>query len=230
MIISKGIEIIPKRDKVTIASNIMGKWEDYSIDTYEGKVLKEAAERFKTMIKAGQALDSEVISLKQMLKQQPTTVTQEMKRIDFWESPPEEYVDAPASEVTAIKLMDEVQQIDKTAETDTTEEPLVDTIEYIDDGEGPKCIIRAYINKRTGRQMYLAGWDDNLDWMISAVPYACSRKKCEKLIKKAEKQIAAINAEQNIRRRFPKDISFEIVEYSDSRAEELTYIESILMK
>ena len=221
MIISKGIEIIPKRDKVTIASNIMGKWEDYSIDTYEGKVLKEAAERFKIMIKARQSLDTEVSSLKQMLTQQPTTVTQEMKRIDFWENPLVEYVEVPAAEATALEVLEQLEQ--QTTEPDVAEEPLQDVVEYVDDGEGPKCIIHAYINKSTGRQMYLSGWDNNLDWMISAVPYACSRAKCEKLIKKAEKQIAAINAEQKIRRRFPADLSFEIVKCPDSSSEMLTY-------
>ena len=68
MIIAKGLEIIPKRDKVTYASNISGKWEDYSIETYQGKVLKDAVERFKVLLKDGKPLDKEVPSLKEMFK------------------------------------------------------------------------------------------------------------------------------------------------------------------
>lgn len=232
MIISKGIEIIPKRDKVTIASNISGRWEDYSIDTYQGKVLKEASERFKSMIKAGQALDAEVSSLKQLLNQQPTVVAQEMKRIDFWESPPEQYVEVPAAEVNAIELLrvagekkkeETLPQVTEFVEKVT--EALENTVEYLDDSEGPKYVIHAYINKSTGRQMYLAGWDENLDWMISAVPYACTRSKCEKLIKKAQKQIAEVNAQGRLRSRFPANIQFELVEYHDSSKDSVSYEE-----
>ena len=66
MIVTKGLEIIAKRDKVTYASNISGKWVDYSLETFEGKALKDAFERFKVIQKEGnQVPNAEIVALKQ---------------------------------------------------------------------------------------------------------------------------------------------------------------------
>lgn len=48
MIVVKGVEIIAKRDKVTYATNVTGKWVDYSIETELGKRVKETFELVKT--------------------------------------------------------------------------------------------------------------------------------------------------------------------------------------
>ena len=72
-------------------------------------------------------------------------------------------------------------------------------------------VIKAYFNKSTGRQMYLSAWEDSLEGAISAVPYATTYERCEKIIRKANRVIEKDRAENNIRSRFPKCINFEIV-------------------
>ena len=75
-----------------------------------------------------------------------------------------------------------------------------------------KYVIKAYINKSTTRQMYLSGWDDSDDWMITIVPYEASMDRCKHLISKAEKQIEEANKTALIKKKFPDCINFEITE------------------
>lgn len=75
-----------------------------------------------------------------------------------------------------------------------------------------KYVIKAYINKSTNRQMYLSGWDDSDDWMITVVPYEASMDRCKHLISKAEKQIEEANKTSLIKKKFPDYINFEIIE------------------
>ena len=82
---------------------------------------------------------------------------------------------------------------------------------YTDKSES-KYVVLAYINKRTGKQMYLSGWDDSSDWMISTVPYETTKARCEMLVNKAMKQIEKAKEASTIRSRFPDDLKFEIVE------------------
>lgn len=72
-------------------------------------------------------------------------------------------------------------------------------------------VIKAFFNKSTGRQMYLSAFDDSLEGAISAVPYATTYERCEKIIRKANRTIEKDRAEKNIRSRFPKEINFEII-------------------
>lgn len=79
--------------------------------------------------------------------------------------------------------------------------------ETVQENNDKKFIIKAYINKRTNRQMYLSGWDDCYDFNISAVPYATTKERCEKIIKRATTKLT----EEKLKR-YPKDMKFEIVE------------------
>ena len=210
MILTKGIELIPKRDKVTIASNILGKWEDYSIDTYQGKVLKEAAERYKVLLKEGKQKEvaDDVPSLKAMLLKSETSTVEKITTDDFWATPVkletaknDPDVETKSTEVTST-VLDDNSPVEVT-ESEKWHIPLEDN--------APKYFIKAYTAKSTGKQMYLASWDDSTDWMISAVPFATTKERCEYLIDKATKQIEKANAESKIRSRFPKDLKFELV-------------------
>ena len=197
MIIAKGIEIIPKRDKVTYATNISGKWENYSIDTYQGKVLKEAAERLKIMLKEGKDVSSEVPSLKQMLNQHAPEIMEEPVDIDFDNQPPEEYVDVPSAEVTVIKM---------------TQKDLFQDTTSVDDGK--KYVIVAGEN-RIGRTLYLSGFDDAEDQMISVVPYPTSKERCERMISaQIKKEAEADKATVAVKRSRIK-YQYKIVEWVD---------------
>ena len=76
-----------------------------------------------------------------------------------------------------------------------------------------KFLVKAGLNKY-GRQLYLNGYvDDEESWDISAVPLPMGKRRCNKTIKNAERDLP------KLRERFPTkyrdDISFEIVEYTD---------------
>lgn len=208
MVLIKGVEIIPKRDKVTIASNILGKWEDYNIESYQGKLLQEAFLKLKLMLKEGKSVEEEVVALKQRLQSAPAT---DSKVKDLWSLP---VAEEPVPDVVEEK--EEVaQKAHKYLEPD--EEEVVVTIlpEAILPEGATRYVIHAYINKKTDKQMYLSSWDDSNDWMISAVPYATSKERCEMLVAKAYKQIEEANAKSLIRSRFPADLKFEIIPVKD---------------
>lgn len=230
MLIAKGVEIIPKRDKVTYATNLSGKWEDYSIDTHEGKVLKDAVDRFKKMLKEGKDLSLELLSLKQQFNQHPVSDKSEMKRVNFWD----DTTPVTCSQVPHIE-MEKVEQ-PKLNEDKSLNDPLLEVVESTkevipesvadvidDDTSEGEYIVTAYVNKSTGRQMYLTSLDGTLRWAISSVPYVMSKDKSEKLIKKAVKEIELYRADSMWCRKYPNDIKFEIVEYIDPYSKQLTY-------
>lgn len=75
-----------------------------------------------------------------------------------------------------------------------------------------KYLILAGINKYE-RQLYLTGYKDCEDWVISIVPKPTSKSKANTLIKKAEKEL--VDLRKRFPRRYPEDIKFEIKEYID---------------
>lgn len=191
MEITKGKHIILKRDKLNYATNICGKWEDYSIDTYQGKAIKEAAERLKTLLKECKPVDDEVASLKSiLLKKRKVEIS---KPTDLWDmpqsyTPVEEKVDNIPSEITN-------QIVEKSRKETST-----------------KYVVTAGVNK-IGRQLYISSYDDAPnDWSISVVPYATTKTRCNELIALANKELK----EQAEKKRFRSkqiDIPFEIKEW-----------------
>lgn len=212
MILAKGVELIPKRDKVTIATNILGKWEDYSIESPQGKILKEAAERYRVMLKEGKedAVALEVPSLKEKLL---NPVKEEA--VDFWTVPNAEC----ATEVKEVEVVIETQDDDTCTEVVKVEE-LPDIPDTVDLSDDTIVVVKAY--KQRDRQVYLSGWDDSDDWLLSVVPHAMAKSKAVKMISKATKQIEEANKKATIRSRFPSDLKFEIVPWIDSTQHVLT--------
>lgn len=214
MQLGNGVELIPKRDKVTYATNILGKWEDFSIETYQGKVLKEAAERYKLLLKAGKQaeVEADVPSLKALLLSGEVAVEEPVVEDDFWSVPaqPEVTQEAPEPFVPIVL-------------TEANPTKFVQP----DGDDGRRYVIKAKINKATGRQMYLSGWDDSDDWNISVVPYVASKAKCEYLIALAKEKIeVAASEKKQFLRKFPEEINFEIVEWIDNHRQ-LTYEEIV---
>ena len=208
MVLVKGVEIIPKRDKVTFATNIFGKWEDYSIDTPQGKALKEAVERYKELIKRGAQVSESSI---EALKQQMTVEPQPSEPVDFWAAPQVEHKKIESSVTKEPELV--VESVQEAAS-------LFDNFDTEIGDDDSLVVIHAYV--KNGRQHYLSGWDDCSDWMLSVVPFPITRSKGKRLINKAVKQIEEANKTATIRSRFPKDLKFKMVPYVDNCTEELT--------
>lgn len=128
MVIKKGIEIIPKRDKVTYATNITGKWENYSIETYQGKAVKKAAERLKILIQENNttAIDGEVTSLKSILLN--SGVEQPEVKIDFTQHKVVDLFDVPIpskQEIETVKTtLDKIEEIKKSMPCKEVQETL----------------------------------------------------------------------------------------------------------
>lgn len=213
MQLGNGFELIPKRDKVTYATNILGKWEDYSIDTYQGKVLKEAAERYKALLKAGKQdeVSADVPSLKSLLMSGKIEAPVAPAEEDFWSLPVQEEVimDVPAPFVPEMDIVEEEKDMFEPI-------PLINTCTFVEpeDDDGRRYVIKAYIDKRTSRQIYLSGWMDSDDWSLSVVPFAASKARCEWLIERATKMIAEAEANnKSFMRKFPAYINFELEEH-----------------
>ncbi len=206
MEVIKGVHIILKRDKLSYDTNVLGKWENYPANVYEGTVLRDAVARFKPLLKAGKPMEDELASLKAMLKK--SAVIDKTKEADFWSIPkPEEKpVEVPPAEKTAIDLLRE-----HLYKFDPVKEIPKDKVDFGED-DGKRYVVTAYVNKKTDKQMYLASWDDSNDWMISAAPYATTKSRCEFLINKAQVQIDKAREASTIRSRFPDNLKFEIVE------------------
>ena len=172
--------------------------------------MKEAAERYKGMLKDGkqQEVADDVPSLKAMLLKSEISTAEKLTTDDFWATPVqlETVKTDPDSEIKSIavtsSILNDTSPV-KVTESEKWHIPLEDN--------APKYFIKAYTVKSTGKQMYLASWDDSTDWMISAIPFATTKERCEYLIDKAMKQIEKANAESKIRARFPKDLKFELV-------------------
>lgn len=230
----KGRHIILKRDKLSYDTNILGKWENYRIDTYQGTVLKEAVERCKILLKEGKSLESEVVSLKQQLTLVHTS--QEAVTVDLWSMPlKEEYVEVPSAEIKAVELLkviEEKKQEEALPEVtefiDTIKDEVMEPIDELLDSGDRKYVVHAYINRSTGKQMYLTSFDDTNKWSISVVPYTFTKGRAEKIIKRANREIEIYRQDSKLNRRYPKELKFEIIEYRDPYSEyNMTYDEIV---
>lgn len=223
MIVTKGLEIIPKRDKVTYASNITGKWEDYSIETYQGKVLKDAVERFKIMLKEGKSLENEAPSLKEMFNKSGIKPI-EAQPVDLWDMPVvhEPVVINEAAEINAIELTKVL--IEKKKElplqqvriaTDAFKHEVSSIV------EGKMYLILAGETK-TGRQQYINIYNDCDRWDISVVPCPITANKVSKIYKRvlSEYKDKMLKNTLLAKRGIP-DIQFKIEEYVDVYAADI---------
>lgn len=221
MIIAKGLEIIPKRDKVTYASNISGKWEDYSIETYQGKVLKDAVERFKILLKEGKPLEGEVPSLKEMFNKSGIKPV-EVEPVDLWDMPVvhEPVVINEAAEVNAIELTKVLLERKKelplqevVIATDAFKNEVTSLI------EGKKYLITAGTNK-SGRQLYVSTYTDCDAWSISIVPTPMSKERALKTIERVKKELREKNnSSKSLTRKNAPEIEFGLEEYIDKYAD-----------
>ena len=222
MIVTKGLEIIPKRDKVTYASNITGKWEDYSIETYQGKVLKDAVERFKIMLKEGKSLENEAPSLKEMFNKSDIKPI-EVQPVDLWDMPVvhEPVVINEAAEINAIELTKVL--IEKKKElplqqvriaTDAFKHEVSSIV------EGKMYLILAGETK-TGRQQYINIYNDCDRWDISVVPCPITANKVSKIYKRVLSEYKDKMLKNTLlAKRGVPDIQFKIEEYVDIYAED----------
>lgn len=224
MIITKGLEIIPKRDKVTYASNISGKWEDYSIETYQGKVLKDAVERFKVLLKDGKPLDKEVPSLKEMFNKsgiEPVAV----EPLNLWDMPPvtETVVINEPAEINAIELTKVLLEKKKELplqEVKIATDAFKNEVTSIITSE--KYLITAGENK-IGRQLYVSVYNDCDDWTISIVPCPMSKQRAVKTVERVKKEyLEKMRNSKTITRRNAPEIDFEIVPYVDMYAGDIS--------
>lgn len=225
MIIAKGLEIIPKRDKVTYASNISGKWEDYSIETYQGKVLKDAVERFKVLLKEGKSLDKEVPSLKEMFNKSNIKPI-EVEPIDLWDMPVahEPVVINEAAEINAIELTKVLLERKKELplqEVVIATDNMLQVANEVVGIKTEKYLITAGENKY-GRQQYVNVYDDCTDWDISVVPVPMTEARALKTLKRVQKEYVDKRANsKTITRRNLPEIEFKIVPYVDTYAEDI---------
>lgn len=206
MEIVKGKHIILKRDKLSYDTNILGRWENYKIDTYQGTVLKEAAERYKVLLKSGFIPDSEVAALKDKLSLIPTA--RNNKAIDLWSLPEQDgYVKVPESEKTAIEIIEQV------IEDTLTSVPPTPTTKPVKPHKGNKWLITAGTTK-SGRKRYVNVYNDCNDWDISVVPLAMTKTKAYETLTRVKREY---KDKQITSAAFPKrteEINFEIIEYT----------------
>lgn len=220
MEIVKGKHIILKRDKLSYDTNVCGKWENYSIDTYQGTVLKEAAERYKVLLKSGFIDDKEFTSLKSKLSQVPTV--ESSKTIDLWSLPAqEEYVEVPEAEKTACEIIKQIVEDKPTPIPPVPAElPTPKTQpEPVKPHKGNKWVVTAGLN-RVGRQRYVSIYTDCDDLDISVVPSPVSKTKALEVLARIKKEY---KEKQNkttatIAKR-TEEITFEIAPWIDPWAE-----------
>ena len=224
MIIAKGLEIIPKRDKVTYASNISGKWEDYSIETYQGKVLKDAVERFKVLLKDGKPLDKEVPSLKEMFNKSDIKPV-EVEPVDLWDMPVvhEPVVINEAAEINAIELtkviLERKKELPLQEVVIATDNMLQAANEHIG-LETDLYLITAGTNK-SGRQLYVSTYIDCNDWSISIVPTPMTKAKALKTIERVKKELREKNnSSKSLTRKNAPEIEFGLELYVNKYADD----------
>ena len=223
MLIAKGLEIIPKRDKITYASNISGKWEDYSIETYQGKVLKDAVERFKILLKEGKPLDKEVPSLKEMFNKSGIKPV-EVEPVDLWNMPVvhEPVVINEAAEINAIELtkviLEKKKELPLQQVTVTTEAIKKEVLKVESD---KKYLITAGENKY-GRPQYINVYTDCKDWTISVVPCSIAGDKVNKIVERVRKEYKdKLKTSSTFAKRGVPEINFEVIKYVDIYAGDL---------
>lgn len=217
MEIVKGKHIILKRDKQSYDTNVCGKWENYSIDTYQGTVLKEAAERYKVLLKSGFIDDNEFTSLKSKLSQIPDT--QSSTIIDLWSLPDTNgYVTVPKAEEKAIEIIKEITMDEPTpVQPAPTEQPSPEPKQeapQVHSHKG-KWVVTAGLN-RVGRQRYVSIYTDCDDLDISVVPSPVSKTKALEVLARIKKEY---KEKQNkttatIAKR-TEEITFEIAPWTD---------------
>ena len=95
-----------------------------------------------------------------------------MPFVSLWDEPPKPVIKKPEVKPIIKKdIVEEVKKIEAKPQPTTTKRH--------------KYIITAGTNRR-GRPIYLAGYDDCEDWLLSAVPYATTKTHCYRLIDSAK--------------------------------------------
>lgn len=216
MEIVKGKHIILKRDKLSYDTNVCGKWENYSIDTYQGTVLKEAAERYKVLLKSGFIDDKEFTSLKSKLNQAP--IAESSKTIDLWSLPEQEgYVKVTEAEKIACEIIKQISEDKPTPVSPIPAElPTPETQpEPVKPHKGNKWVVTAGVN-RTGRQRYVSIYVDCDDLDISVVPSPVSKTKALKVLARIKKEYKEKQNKMNatIAKR-TEEIAFDIAPWID---------------
>lgn len=191
MLIVKGVEIIPKRDKVTYATNILGKWDNFNIETPQGAAVKATFEIVKQLTKEGKldVIPEEADKLKTFLL-----------------NPIEETV---APEVVIVKpVVPKVEYPENTFFGVAFEKQKPKS-------KDAKYVVEMDVNK-SGRMMYL-GWFDYDDpghtyLQPSVVPTIGTKEKCAKMIDLHKARVASVGTTEKQIRKLTKAHTYNIVE------------------
>lgn len=190
MIIVKGVEIIPKRDKVTYATNILGKWDNFNIETPEGAAVRATFEIVKQLTKEGKLDDiaKEADNLKAILL-----------------NPVEEVVE---KQVIVEPLVPKVVYPENTFFGVPFEKQKPKP-------KDAKYVVEMDVNK-SGRMMYL-GWFDYDDLghtylQPSVVPTIGTKEKCEKMVDLHRARVASVGTNEKQIHNLAKTHTYNIVE------------------
>lgn len=217
MVVMKGVEIIPKRDKVTYATNVTGKWENYNISSKEGALVKFTFETVKKLIaqKNSTQAEKEVVSLKHHLLSGDLPLEEPEIKIDY--STPKvvdlftETFDSPLS-LELVKKVQESMPCEEVKEQieEIASEVLEEILEPVDTSDdGNQYVVTAGKNK-IDRQLYLfVTEDDPYNWTIGIIPCPLSRPRCYELIEKAKRDLK-VKAESSKIKNITVDVPFRV--------------------
>ena len=190
MVIVKGVEIIPKRDKVTYATNILGKWDNFNIETPQGAAVKSTFEIVKQLSKEGKVdlIAIEADKLKEILLNPIEEVVEEQVTVE---------------PVVPKEVYPENTFFGKPFEKQKPK------------SKDAKYVVEMDVNK-SGRMMYL-GWFDYDDpshtyLQPSVVPTIGTKEKCEKMIDLHKARIASVGTNEKQIRKLEKTYTYNIVE------------------